>query len=128
MPSYVIKRSPGRDEYLYFSTVVDHPTTYVMSRPEMREFLLSEHRSDSDPVALAVARLRRADANGTSAMWPHGGPRAVGGWDDGVFLVTNCELLDAEQPSDDSWHELTREELFSHMEREAAADAGEADA
>lgn len=62
----------GDDRYLVWSTVVDAPITYGMSRGEMKE-----HLSERTPVELDLAleqaerRLVRADDHGTSSMMGH---------------------------------------------------------
>lgn len=108
MPSYIIKRAPDVDEYLYYSTVVDHPTSYVLTRAEMVEFVERE----TGHAAYTAERMARADENGTSAMWPRLGADAFGGWNDDGFIMRECDNL----PPDAY---LTREEMFEHMKQDA---------
>lgn len=70
MPQYVVKIGP--DRYLLWSTVVDAPITYGMSRQEMKEHLVLETPVERD-LALEQARRRlaRADVRGTSSMVGH---------------------------------------------------------
>ena len=69
MPSYVIKVDHDRDEYVYWSTVVEAPI-YHGCRPEMLAMLLQE----SDPWLREDAphypdnRMARADEFGTSCQ------------------------------------------------------------
>lgn len=67
MPSYVIKVDPSRDEYVYWSTVVEAPIAWGS-----RADLLAELVSESDPYLRDDAphhpnnRMARADEFGTS--------------------------------------------------------------
>jgi hypothetical protein len=49
--------------YVEWSTVVDAPVTYGMTRPEMLKYIMSEYKT---PQEGAESRLARADTTGTS--------------------------------------------------------------
>lgn len=107
MPSYVIKRAPDVDEYLVYSTVVDHPTSYVLTRDE----ILDWHDVDE-------SRVRRADENGSSALFDIR-PGVIGyGWVDDRFMMHggNC----ADVPGD--WVLMSRDEMFEYMKADLARD------
>jgi hypothetical protein len=66
MPRCLVKLAD--DEYVEWSTVVDAPVTYAMTRDEMADYLRGEygaHREHETP-----ARLDRCDERGHSALWP----------------------------------------------------------
>lgn len=70
MPSYVIKVDPSRDEYVYWSTVVEAPL-FSGSRKAMASHLAVVGETDDGK------RIDRADLHGTSALW---GNPPVYGW------------------------------------------------
>lgn len=69
MPRYLLKPNPNRDEYVYWSTIVDAPVTGVMSRDEMKGYLL--HGQGLTPPHTDVEaeeRLARTDEKGHSLI------------------------------------------------------------
>jgi hypothetical protein len=69
MGRYVIRLDDGPDDrwYLVWSTVVDAPLTYGLSRGAMLEYLL---QCTGDHAWQAVERMDRVDAKGTSSFNP----------------------------------------------------------
>lgn len=57
MPSYIVKPKPDEDYYVRYSTIVDAPTA-------------AGTRADWLARGEDPARLDRADASGSSALWP----------------------------------------------------------
>lgn len=101
MPRFIIKPVADRDEYVVWSTVVDHPVE-CGSRAAFAETYL-------DHVEYRADRFERADASGTSAYdvnWF--------GWDHEEFLLHNMDW------TDERWRSVKRENLFAYTE--AAAD------
>lgn len=105
MPGIVIKPVPDENFYIIWSTVVDN-VTFLGEREHVIAHLCS--RGDANDEV--QDRLVRADANGTSAMWPETGPDAYGGWNDDGFIVHNMKHFDTAR-----W--LPRELLYSYCER-----------
>lgn len=69
MPRYLLKPNTDRDEYVYWSTIVDCPVTGVMTREEMKGHLLrgkglTQPHTDTE----AEERLARTDENGHSLI------------------------------------------------------------
>ncbi len=63
MPRYIGKID---DRYFEFSTIVDAPVTYLMTREEFEAYYCSEYsNSATDKFA---ERMERADRKGTSSM------------------------------------------------------------
>lgn len=68
VPKYIIKLNDGkRDYYLEWSTIVDAPTTYGMSRDEFEEYYLDEYGKAL--WAGLAARLKAVELNGHSAFF-----------------------------------------------------------
>jgi hypothetical protein len=65
MPSYIVKPEEACDEYVYWSTVVEAPL-FVGCRDELVRYLKSRPGHDID----VEDRIGRADASGSSALWP----------------------------------------------------------
>lgn len=75
MPSYIVKCSPDRDEYVYWSDIVEDVHT-VGTRAEVEAYLREIGQTDDLP-----ARFDRADKTGTSSLpgfyaWADSGPIA----------------------------------------------------
>lgn len=75
MPSYIVKCSPDRDEYVYWSDVVED-VHCVGTRAEVEDYLRSIGHTDE-----ISDRFDRADKTGTSARpgfyaWDDSGPIA----------------------------------------------------
>lgn len=66
MPRYIAKLADN--EYVEWSTVVDAPVTYIMTRDEMIRHLDSNREVDRSYEAME--RVKRADARGTSCISP----------------------------------------------------------
>jgi len=66
MPRFIVRLA--EDKYVEWSTIVDAPVTFIVSREQMLQYLDSWHGHSS--YAENRARLDRADKNGTSAMSP----------------------------------------------------------
>lgn len=67
MPSYIVRTSPDEEKYFMWSTIVDAPTTYLMTRGELKEYLHTGQRQDLLTIS---ERLEQTDRRGTSAMPP----------------------------------------------------------
>ena len=63
MPSFIIRRSPERAEYLEWSTVVDAPISRVMDRQAMLAHLHWKYGHNTDQER----RIERCDQTGTSS-------------------------------------------------------------
>lgn len=78
MPNYVLKVAPDSDQYIWWSDITESP--YAMgTRDEVLAAMKaagSYYDREADP-----ARFDRADATGTSAMWPSLGDPYLG-WSD----------------------------------------------
>jgi len=85
----------GEDKYLMWSTVVDAPTTYIMSRQEMIDYMITNAVTQATDDA--EQSLKRADENGTS--WQAGSRQT---FDD--LIVANRAGKNEER--------LTKEELI----------------
>lgn len=94
MPGYIVKASPDEDFYVIWSTVVDN-ITFSGTRDEILAYELETLGSMQhiNPEHRPEGRIARADATGTSAMWPeeNAGPDKYLGWNDETFLVSNDE-------------------------------------
>ena len=67
MPTYIHKYPEAGDRcYLMWSTVVDAPVTYGMTRGELESYYKERHGSEG--MRELSARLARADARGTSCQ------------------------------------------------------------
>ena len=67
MPTYIIRRSPVHDEYLLWSTVVDAPTSRVLTRQEALDYASAVGGIDEDLAAEhGRRRIKRADEQGSS--------------------------------------------------------------
>jgi hypothetical protein len=65
MPSYIVKVAPDRDEYVWWSDIVEAPKA-VGTREEVAAVIREWGKpGDADP-----ARFDRADRTGCSALWP----------------------------------------------------------
>lgn len=62
------------EEYVEWSTVVDAPVTYAMTRDEMTDYLREEYGRQREHET--PARLARCDVRGHSALWPSAGNSA----------------------------------------------------
>ncbi len=65
MANYIVKLK--KDKYVEWSTVVDAPITYILTREQMIAHLDEQYGVSS--VTNNQLRLDRADENGTSAMF-----------------------------------------------------------
>lgn len=104
MPRVILKADPSEDVYLEWSTVVDAPTE-VGSRVEMLEILMSDRPGEpQETVAVAEARLSRADMHGSSAFsaW------RFGWWDDPILILQDFWTKDK-----GGYYTLTRENLLA---------------
>lgn len=102
MPSYIVKRAPGVDQYLVYSTVTDSPLTMPMSREDMKKYLVATATCRRCAEDESEERLARADLHGSSAFDAHNG-----WWDKSRFLVLG--------------QMVSREELFgAQIQRERA--------
>lgn len=93
MGHILIKPVPDRDEYVYWSTVVEAPIAFG-DREEMLEELNDEWRRQYGSIApqgdsAPLARLHRADTLGSSAAREYG----YGHWDDESFIFEQRGLL-----------------------------------
>lgn len=92
MPGYIVKAAPDEDFYVIWSTVVDN-ITFSGTQDEVADYerMNSGRMQAIDPEHRVDARIARADATGTSAMWPEekDGPDKYLGWNDETFLVSN---------------------------------------
>lgn len=92
MPDYVVKRAPDADEYMVWSTVVDSAVTPVVGRDELVEWLVDvDERKEPYARPDALARLERADRQGSSSRLPH-----HGWWDDDVWILPDQSCTDRE--------------------------------
>jgi len=83
MGQFIVKVSPEEDAYFVWSTVVDAPVSYVMTRAEMETWLL-EDALEQVRTQFAIEsppRFRRADESGTSAL-SYGGGAPSWAWGD----------------------------------------------
>lgn len=81
MPTYILRRSPGRAEYLLWSTVVDAPVSEVMTRFEAMQCAADIPGVDRDLAwEQAERRIMRTDVQGSSERTPHYGYRADHFW------------------------------------------------
>lgn len=62
MPSFIVKLAP--EKYVEWSTVVDAPVTYILTREHMLDHL--DYTYGTSSIEENRRRLDRADANGTS--------------------------------------------------------------
>lgn len=96
MPTFVMKVSKDRDQYVGWSTVVES-IVWIGDRAEAARMLARDIPSGYDPKPgnSPEDRLRRADENGTSALYPtpEYGPYD-GAWDDDAQIVEQRGLLD----------------------------------
>lgn len=65
MPHYILKI---KDRFIEWSTVVDAPVSYGMTREDMREHLLAETDGSRASEIMVDERLDRADAKGSSDL------------------------------------------------------------
>jgi hypothetical protein len=79
MPSYIVKVHPDKDEYVYWSTIVDAPL-FLGNREDLRGYLLHD-AGGSGGEAASPGRFERADKTGTSSM------DGFYDWDDKTFIV-----------------------------------------
>jgi len=93
MPRYLCKLD---DQYFEWSTIVDAPTTFGMTREEMEEYHREEYGVSAD--AELARRLARVDATGCSAR-------------DG----TTVDDLIASNRAGPNESALTREELLRYL-------------
>lgn len=93
MPTFVMKVSPDRDQYVGWSTVVES-IVWIGSRAEAAEILAYDIPPGYDPKPgnAPEDRLHRADETGTSALYPSGGP-FDGSWEDGDQIVEQRGIL-----------------------------------
>ena len=82
MPSYVVKCDPNRDEYVYWSDIVEAPHL-IGTRSEVRAYLARIGEAGEDPAA----RFERADRTGTSAL------PGFYDWSDEGFIVEQRGFL-----------------------------------
>jgi hypothetical protein len=68
MGQYLVKLD--EDFYVEWSTVVDAPTTYGMSREEMRQWLIEEYGRANDNSAARLARADERSRPSTSSAQP----------------------------------------------------------
>lgn len=79
MPRIILKATPDQDFYVEWSTIVEAPV-FAGIRERMLEHLREDNPDiQSNPIAKAEARLRRADETGTSAAGPYSW---FGAWDE----------------------------------------------
>jgi len=122
MPTYIIRRSPEREEYLLWSTVVDAPTSRVLTRQEALDYASAVGGIDEDLAAeQGRRRIQRVDEQGSTEQghpyygygqetfwWRERAPEDVG---------RPFEIED--QPGLFIGRELTRDELFDVMAQAA---------
>lgn len=75
MPSYLLKCAPDEDFYVYWSDVVEAPVAWG-TRAEISEYM----RTHTREAGSRGERFSRADAAGSSALWPSRS-KPVYGWD-----------------------------------------------
>lgn len=76
MPSYIVKVAPDRDEYVWWSDVVEAPHA-VGTRDELQALI----REYGEPEEATDERFDRAELVGCSALWPRF-DAPVYGWQD----------------------------------------------
>lgn len=66
MPQYIVKlEKNNRESYLVWSTIIDAPVTYGMTRDELYQWCLADHgRKNTDELEKT---LRLVEAKGTSS-------------------------------------------------------------
>jgi hypothetical protein len=112
MPGYIVKPDPDVDFYVRWSTVVDAPTAWGP-----RAWFEKEFAGDSE---VAPDRFERADATGSSALWPNEAA-PVFGWQDDDFTVMEIDLPGGRKLG--GWYRLPRASLRELCDRlEADAD------
>jgi|SRR5208337_1703752 len=68
MPAYICKvEAAGRDYYFEFSTVVDAPVTFGMTRREFEEYYCKEYGNYALESGEFQDRMKRVEAKGTSS-------------------------------------------------------------
>lgn len=69
MPSFIVRRSPEREEYIVWSTVVDAPTYGVMGHDQALEYAMKQMQGVDTDLAQEQARrwLEHTDKHGSSA-------------------------------------------------------------
>lgn len=83
MGHIIIKPSPDRDEYVYWSTVVEAPLAYG-NRAEMLKHIERDDRYGNDAPEV---RMARTDRHGSSSL------EGFYGWDDKEFIYEQRGLL-----------------------------------
>ena len=104
MPRFIIKPVADRDEYVVWSTIVDHPVECGSRAAFADEYF--------DQEEYAAERFKRADKNGTS-----GYDAAWFGWDHEEFLLHNMDW------TDEPYRSVKRENLYVYTEAAADGDA-----
>lgn len=120
MPRHLIRRSPGEEEYLFWSTVVDAPVTNVMSRETAKaQIIYSYHWPNAEQAAeLAEHLIQEADEKGCTGdrsfdyhhrtfWWRENAPTELG---------KPCEIED--EPGLFIGRNVSREELFEYLKAE----------
>lgn len=93
MPRFVIKPDRDRDLCIGWSTVVDNVIWSGTRAEALRELAIDIPAGyDPKPGNSPEDRLRRADDNGTTALWPPTGGY-FGGWDDPDLMVEQRGML-----------------------------------
>lgn len=94
MPTFVMKVSRDRDQYIGWSTVVESIVWIANDRTKALEILARDTPRGYLPEAghTPHERLCRADETGTSALYPRRGP-FDGAWEDQYQIVEQRGLL-----------------------------------
>ena len=94
MPTFIIKLE---DKYFEWSTIVDAPVTFAMSRDELEEHIKEEYGNEG--LRELPERLKRVDKQGTSCCVP----------------LTVEDLISCNRAGDGE-SELTKEEILEKFE------------
>lgn len=99
MPSYVIRVDRDRDQYMYWSTIVEAPV-FIGNREEMAAKLMQTAPRGYATAKEAEERIRRADETGTSAFGFRSGGKnwpGDGAWNDTSLIYQQQGSLPREK-------------------------------
>jgi hypothetical protein len=116
VPSYVIKAGKDDDRYFIWSTVVDAPTTYLLSERVMRDYLLPRNASDLERESVQLC-IDRAKKKGSSGFKPFDELA----WGDEVIMQTNEKIgrtFDDDEAEIKGFRLVSREDVVAYLKRE----------